>query len=245
MAAGYGTRLYPLTKDIPKPLLDVAGKPIVQYLLDKIAKYPIINEVLLVTNDKFFQHFVSWRNKIQSHYESLKIKVINDETTTPESRLGAIGDIQFAVAKEAIQESLLIIGGDNIFDWGLKDFIVYAKRKRSIVMGVYDIIDKNLATHYGVVSLNRNKKLMSFEEKPQNPKSSYVAMCLYYFPKDKLKDIKIYLEGEHNKKDAVGNYFDWLHKMEDIYAYVFKGNWFDIGNHIVYKKAEEYFSKLN
>jgi len=245
LAAGYGTRLYPLTQDTPKPLLLVAGKPIMNYLLDKIYKHLEVDEVMVVTNAKFSNDFTQWKNEVHAGYKNLKITILNDGTTGPENRLGALGDIQYAIDKEDIKDELLILGGDNIFDWGLKEFIDYAKIKKSIVIGVYDIIDKSLATHYGTVVLNRNKRLLAFEEKPQNPKSSYVAMCLYYFPENKLGDIALYLGQAHNKKDEIGNYFDWLHKIEDVYAHVFKGHWFDIGNHIVYKKAQEYFLKLN
>ncbi|MDP8260421.1 MAG: nucleotidyltransferase family protein [Candidatus Gygaella obscura] len=242
LAAGYGTRLYPLTEKIPKPLLPIAGRPIIDYLITQIQKADHIKEVFVVSNDKFFDDFKVWQHSARKKHGDLKITVINDGTKSPVERLGAIADVQFAIAKKKIKDNLLIVGGDNIFDYNLKKFILKAKQKRSISLGVHDVKEKRIATHYGVVSFNGKKILKEFQEKPNRPKTTLAAMCLYYFPKEKLKDIALYLNQPHDRKDAIGDYFNWLHRIEDVYVHEFKGKWFDIGNHDSYRRAETYFN---
>lgn len=243
LAAGYGTRLYPLTEKIPKPLLPVAGRPIIDYLIDQIYRADHVKEVIVVSNEKFFDDFGSWKRAAKKRHKGLKISVVNDGTKSPTERLGAIGDVQFVIDKKKIKDDLLIVGGDNIFDYNLKKFILKAKQKRSISLGVHDVEKKKIATHYGVVSFNCKKILKEFQEKPKRPKTTLAAMCLYYFPKGKLKDIALYLNQPHDRKDAIGDYFNWLHRIEDVYVYEFKGKWFDVGSHDSYNRAEKYFKE--
>ncbi|NOX97620.1 MAG: nucleotidyltransferase family protein [Nitrospirae bacterium] len=236
LAAGYGTRLYPLTKDKPKPLLPVAGKPMMEHILKKIEKIEEIDKVYVVTNEKFAGHFRAWKETYPGKKE---IKIINDTTTTDENKLGAIGDMQLVVEKEEINDDLLVVAGDNLFDFDLEDFINFFKEKGASV-GLRDIPDREAVKRYSTVELDEDKKILSFQEKPSHPTTTLVAICLYLFPKEKLNLISEYLK-EGNNPDAPGFYIAWLHQKEPVYGFVFAGKWHDIGDLKCYEEANKGF----
>lgn len=239
LAAGYGIRLYPLTKQYPKPLLEAGKKPIINYIIDKIELLTEIDEIVVVTNSKFAALFEKWAAGLKT---SKIISIVDDLTTTVENRRGAIGDIKFSVDEKHIEDDLLVIGADNLFDDDLKGFLSFAgKNKLYHLIGAYDIADIRQADKYGVISVDKENKIIDFEEKPKFPKSTLVAMCLYFFPKDKLKFIDEYLKSKANKFDATGFYIDWLRKRDSVYAFKFGGRWYDIGDHGVYNKIKEGF----
>lgn len=240
LAAGYAVRLYPLTKQYPKPLLKVGKKnlPIINYIIAKLEAIQEIDEIIVVTNSKFISVFRKWSKTVKC---SKSISLVDDLTSTPEDKKGAIGDIAFAIEKKKINSDLLVIGGDNLFDCCLEEFLIFSKSKhKHPIIGIYDMKDYLHAHKYGVVSLNHNSRITDFKEKPKNPKSSLVAMCLYYFPKIKLKLVKDYLK-IRKKSDATGFYIDWLRKKEPVYGFIFNGRWFDIGDHNFYNKAKAAF----
>ncbi|HOW34956.1 MAG TPA: nucleotidyltransferase family protein [Candidatus Omnitrophota bacterium] len=239
LAAGYGTRLYPLTKDKPKPLLSFAGKPIMNHLIDKAVHLKSLSEVIVVTNERFHGPFEDWAKANKSF--PVPIAIINDGTTTPEGRLGAVGDIDFVFKKKTIKEDLLVIGGDNLFDLGLGQYIECADKNRPHVsIGVYDIKNVESAKKFGVVKLDKGNKVISFEEKPQTPKSSLIAMCLYFFPKESLQSIPDYVS-RSQKTDATGDYIRWLSEEDEVYGFTFGGKWYDIGSIEEYEKAQKDF----
>jgi glucose-1-phosphate thymidylyltransferase len=239
LAAGYATRLYPLTLNTPKPLLRVAGKTIMGYIFDIIEPLKEVDEVFIVTNKKFYQNFEDWRQNFSS---SKKIMVIDDGTTSNEARLGASGDIEFVIEKRKIKDDLLVLAGDNLFKADLSIFVNFCISKRpAITIGLYDIKDLILAKSYGIVSIDKNNKLIDFKEKPANPASTLAAMCLYFFPKERLDIIKIYLDMD-TAKDAPGYFLEWLYKKESVFGYVFKDNkWFDIGDKKSLEEADKEF----
>ncbi len=240
LAAGYATRLYPLTKECPKSLLPIKGKPIIDYIIDKIETADNIDEIFVITNGKFLSHFEIWR---ESRVSKIKISLINDLTKDNEARLGAIGDMNFAINKELIDDDLLVIGGDNLFDGSLRHFLDFAKlNKECPVVGAYDVKTKDEAKLYGVIELDKEKRVIDFTEKPESPLSTLIAMCLYYFPKEKLSLISEYLKGKHGKHDAMGFYIEWLRHKASVYGYVFSGKWYDIGDHKFYHTANEKFA---
>lgn len=244
LAAGYATRLYPLTKNTPKPLLKVAGRPIIDYIIDKLETIDELDMVFVVTNDKFFGHFKDWSKN--THFKK-KIAIVNDGTKTDESRLGAVGDINLVIKNERIKDDLLVIGGDNLIAESFARFLGYAfSNKPAVTIGLYDINDKYAASKYGVVGIDNKNRIVSFLEKPKSPKSTLIAMCLYYIPKDKLSLTDEYLRKSKGlgKKDATGNYIDWLHRKETAYGFVFKGYWYDIGHIDSYKEADEIFTRF-
>jgi glucose-1-phosphate thymidylyltransferase len=239
LAAGYATRLYPLTKKYPKPLLEVNGRPIIDYIIDKLGQVSSINEIYIVTNSKFISHFRKWAKTLKS---PKKITLVNDLTKNNQDRLGAIGDINFVIKKKKVKEDLLVIGGDNLFSGSLQGFLDAAlKNIASGAIGLYRLKRKVDASRYGVVKLDSSKRVISFKEKPKHPDSNLVAMCLYYLAKDCLYSIDAYMHAEKIKADATGSYIAWLKDNVDVYGHVFSGSWFDIGDYKYLNVAKEAF----
>jgi len=243
LAAGYATRLYPLTKRFPKPLLEVEGRPIIDYIIDKLRPIPLIDEIIVVTNSKFISYFKKWAKRLKL---GKRLTLVDDLTKTIEGSLGAIGDMNFAINKMRIKDDLLVVGGDNLFDSELKSFLSFAlQKKNSPLIGAYDIKSRLQAKKYGVIKLDRFNRIVDFQEKPDKPKSTLAATCIYYFPKAKLKLIKEYLASRENKRDATGFYINWLTKRSAVYGFVFEGSWYDIGDYKFYNLAKEKFTKIN
>ena len=238
LAAGYATRLYPLTKEYPKPLLKVGKRPIINYIVDKLEALDGIDEIIVVTNSKFMPQFKKWLGKLHSKKH---ISLVDDLTKSLNDRRGAIGDMNFAINKKRLKEDLIVMGGDNLFNTDLREFFSFVKGNLSPVIGAYNIKDIRQAKKYGVVKLGRKNRIVDFKEKPENPKSALIAMCLYYFPKNKLGLIKEYLKSKTDKYDATGFYIDWLRKKVTVYGFVFEGYWYDIGDHKFYREARQRF----
>ena len=178
LCAGYSTRLYPLTLDKPKALLKIKGKSLLSNIIEKIPKE--IKDIIIVSNGKFYKNFLEWAEK----YER-QIKVLNDRTSSNETRFGGIGDLSFAIKKENINDDILVILGDNLFDFNLDDFIGYFEKHKKTLVGVYEFPHEELKK-LGVVEV-KNNKIISFEEKPEKPKSSLASTGIYIFSKDDLK----------------------------------------------------------
>jgi len=238
LCAGYATRLYPLTLDRPKPLLPVGGRPILDYLLEKVEKIDKVEEIYIVTNDKFAKNFEEWSKSKRCKFP---IRVFNDGTKTNETRLGAVGDMQFVIEKVNLNDDLLVIAGDNLFEFDLNDFIEYAKSK-GITIAARFIENLEDMKRYGEVEVDSENKIVYMREKPQDPRSYIAASCIYYFPEDTIPLIKEYLS-EGNNPDQPGRYIEWLYKRRPVYVYVFKEKWYDIGNMEQYEKADEEYSK--
>jgi glucose-1-phosphate thymidylyltransferase len=239
LAAGYGTRLYPLTRSYPKALLKVGHKPIIDYIVAKLDKIDDIDEIIIVTNSRFIALFKKWARLVKT---KKKLSLLDDLTKDYAARRGAIGDIYFAINKKRLKSDLLVIGSDNLFDEDLEDFLSTAKFKHPHpVIGIYNLKDTKQAKNYGVVRLDKRNRVIDFKEKPDNPKSKLVAMCLYYFPKEKLGLFRKYLGAKANKRDAVGFYIDWLRRKEKVFGFLFYGNWLDIGGRKTYNEAKKEF----
>lgn len=239
LAAGYGTRLHPLTKDIPKPLLEIAGKPIMTHIVEKISELPFIEEIYVVTNNKFFNSLSEWS---AAQKTKKNILVLNDGSTSEEDRLGAIGDIHFAVSEVKIDDDLLVIGGDNLFEFSLSPLHSIFLEKKSSVIALCDILDKNIASRkLGVVSVDKSNKITDFEEKPEFPKTSLVSTACYILSK---KDLGLlgHCIMEQKKPDNLGDFIKWLSKREEVYAHVFSERWMDIGTLEQYEKAKSEFN---
>jgi len=238
LAAGYATRLYPLTKDKPKPLLEVAGKPILQHILEKVEQVSAVDKIYIVTNDKFYNVFHDW----VSWYNCEKyIEVINDYTTSNENRLGAIADIQFVIDKTGINDDLMVLAGDNLFDFELTCFYEFYKSVDADCITTHEINDIGKLKKTGVIEIDSDGKVISFEEKPQNPKSNLAVPPFYIYKRSTLPLIKEYLD-EGNDHDAPGNFIPWLIKHNDVYAYMFEGMRYDIGTLESYREVQQIFS---
>ena len=219
--------MYPLTKEYPKSLLEVRGKPILDYIVDKLEAVDEVSEIIIITNSKFIAKFRQWKKRAQAQK---KLTLVDDRTRANSDRLGAIGDVDFAINKQGIKEDLLVIGGDNLFSGSLVSFLRFAGRKKpSAAIGLYQLQEIKDASRYGVVKLDGDKKVINFTEKPRHPKSKLVAMCLYFIPRERLSLIKDYMKLS-KKADATGNYIDWLKERVDTYGFIFHGDWYDIGD---------------
>ncbi|MAG20052.1 hypothetical protein CL618_01310 [archaeon] len=231
LAGGYATRLYPLTEKLAKPLVSVAGEKIIDRLVKQINE--ICDEIIVITNDKFYEQFVKWKGDKEN------IKIINDGALSNDDRLGAIGDIQFVLEKEKINEDMLVIAGDNIFDFNLKDSYGYFKEKEKSVI-LLKKVDLEQAKKGGVVELDEDSKVVFLEEKSENPKSLLYSIPIYFYKKEDLEKVKKYLK-EGNNPDAPGFYLEWLHKNSEVYGYKTEGEWFDIGDFKNLERAEKVF----
>jgi len=239
LAGGYGTRLYPVVKDTPKPLLKVGDHPIISYLIEKLRHQAGLNEILVVTNDKFYGLFVLWAR--QNADFPVKILVVNDGTRSPEDRLGSIGDIQYVLENYPADDDLLVLGGDNLFDYSLDEFIQFSAEKApSVTIGLYDIGSMDDARRFGVAALGQDGHVQSFDEKPTQPKSSLIAMCSYYFPRSSLGQIAKYIQ-ETQRTDKAGDYIRWLVEKGSVYGFQFSGAWYDIGSLESLQEARDKF----
>lgn len=236
LAAGYGTRLYPYTRNFPKPLLEINGKPIIGYLVDKLRGIRSVTEIIVVTNARFYGNYVSWKKGVKG---TAKITIVDDGTRSPEDKLGAIGDMDF-VFRRRDPSDYLVLGGDNFFDEPLAAFIDAAQEKSpAMTIGVCKIKSRKEARNYGVVALDSRKRVVSFEEKPQRPRSSLIGMCLYYFPRECAGLLRKYLSDPERTRDTIGSYIRWLSENGTMYGYVFTHFWYDIGSLSAYEQARK------
>jgi glucose-1-phosphate thymidylyltransferase len=217
LAAGYATRLRPLTDSIPKQLLPVGGRPMVDWILDGIAETSA-DEVHLVTNARFAADFERWA-------QDKDVRIHNDGTTSNDDRLGAIGDIRFV----DLDDDLLVVAGDNLFDYSLADYEAYWRERDASCIAVLDVGDRELAKKYGIVEVDEDDRVVGFVEKPEQPPSTLCATATYFYEREHLRLVERYLD-EGNPPDQPGNYVAWLHKREPVYAYRFEGQWYDIGD---------------
>ncbi|MBI4834595.1 MAG: nucleotidyltransferase family protein [Planctomycetes bacterium] len=240
LGAGYGVRLYPLTQNMPKPLLAIAGKPVINWTIERLNKIKEIKELFIVVNQRFYPNYERWVKEFKG---PKKITVVNDGTTSPDDRLGAIKDIRFVIEQEKINDDLLIVAGDNLFDFALKPLVDFYKKKGPCIALInLKKLDEKLLSQYGIATLNKAKQIVEFEEKPPVPKSTLAAVCLYIFSRDRLGLINDYLDCCYNP-DAPGYYIQWLYKQTALFGCEMKGKWFDIGDIDSYNKANEYFAK--
>ena len=228
LAAGYATRLYPLTENKPKCLLEVGGVTILDRIVEQLNAVSSLEEVILVTNTRFFKQLVLWKNTACSR---VPVSIINDGTTSNDNRLGAVGDLGLAVRQAKIQTDVLLLASDNLFEQTLSHFVDFARsKKESTVIGVYDIGGPELAAKkFGVIETSATGEVIGFEEKPEKPKSSLIGMGVYYFPAKTLPLIQEYLS-QKDAQDAPGFYVRWLLGKVKIFSLPFKGLWYDIGD---------------
>ncbi len=236
LAAGYSTRLYPLTENIPKPLLTVGGRPIIEHIIKKLEEIEILDRIYIVTNDKFEQHFKKW---LQNFNSDKKFEIINDGTKSNEERLGALGDVHKAINDKDISQDLIVVAGDNLFELSLKDVVNFFRKVNSNVIVLNDVKDFELAKHYGIVEVENNV-VVNFEEKPISPKSTLASTGIYIFPKKTLPLIKKYI-AQGNNPDKTGSFVEWLHKRDKVHSYITDKKWYDIGTFEQLEKADKYY----
>jgi len=233
LAAGYATRLYPLTENFPKPLLEVAGKTILDWLVDDIDTLGTIDEYVVISNHRFANHFETWaKTKPQ------RITVIDDGTSTNETRLGAVCDIKYAIDTLSLDDEMLVIAGDNVLDFSLTSFIKYAKEKgTSAIMRYHEPRPERLRKS-GVVTVDENDLVTEMQEKPAEPKSEWCCPPFYFYTR---KDAALVGQGIASGcgTDAPGSYIAWLCKQTPVHAMEMPGSRYDVGNLESYNKVRE------
>jgi glucose-1-phosphate thymidylyltransferase len=221
LAAGYATRLYPLTQNVAKPLLPVAGRPMIDYILDRIREADP-DDVHVVTNSKFAPAFEEWA--------PAKVTVHDDGTASEDDRRGAIGDLQFVIEHAAIDDDLLVIAGDNLFDYSLAEYLSWWRSKGvASAVALYEPGDRELLKQYAVVEIDEDERIVSFVEKPEEPQGTLAATATYLFHREHVKLVRTYLD-EGNVPDQPGRFVEWLHRRAPVYGYRFSGEWLDIGD---------------
>jgi glucose-1-phosphate thymidylyltransferase len=224
LAAGYATRLRPLTEQVAKPLLPIAGRPMVEWILDRVSDVPEIDAVHVVTNSVYAGAFEQWaRGK--------DVVVHDDGTSSNEDRLGALGDIRFSLEDGGLAgDDLLVIAADNLFEFPLANYIDFWRSKGDgSALAVHRLADASLAPLYGVVELDENDRIVGMEEKPERPKSDVVATAMYLFSRPHVALLERYLD-EGNAPDPPGRYVSWLCEREPVFGYRFSEPWLDIGD---------------
>lgn len=227
-AAGYASRLWPLTKDIPKPLLEVKGRPIVEHIVARIAEIPDVDEIFIVTNAKFLPRFEEWLVEARTRFQ-LPVKLVNDGTVSNDDRLGQVGDISFVLEKEKVDDDLVVVAGDNLFNFSLLPAYKAFSRQQRILNPLYESKSYKAARESGSVVIDEEtNEFAEFLEKSPTPKSTLISLGIYFFPRQKLQLIKKYIN-EKNNPDKMGYFIMWLMKQEKVLGHVYKEKWFDIG----------------
>ncbi len=225
LAAGYATRLRPLTNEVPKQLLPVGGRPMVDGILEKVKGVQEIDEIHLVTNSHYAGQFARWA-------EDKDVRVHDDGTTSNEDRLGAIADVRFVADREQWDgDDLFVIAGDNLFDFSLADYVAFwrGKHESASAVALYEHPVRELLSQYGIVEVDSDDRLLDFVEKPEKPKTNLIATAAYIYDRAHLALLRAYL-ADGNPPDQPGNFIAWLHTRAPVYGYRFAGEWFDIGD---------------
>jgi glucose-1-phosphate thymidylyltransferase len=233
LAAGYATRLRPLTDDVPKHLLPVGGRPMLDWVLDRVDEVDAVDAVHLVTNSRFAPVFARWA-------EQRRVSVHDDGTTSNEDRLGAVGDLRLVIDAAGLEDDeLLVLAGDNLFEMSLSAFVGWwrAKPQPAGAVPLHDVGDLELATHYGIADTDGEGRIVRFVEKPSDPPSTLASTLIYLLPPEHVRLVRTYLD-DGQSPDNAGSFLGWVARREPVYGYRFEGSWYDIGNHAQLLEAD-------
>lgn len=242
LAGGFAKRLWPLTHEQAKPLIDIGGKPVINYIIERLIKLKNerrIDEIFVSINSKFEQDFIKWKERY-----GFDVKIVVEKTTHEDEKLGAIGGINFLINREHLDDKVLIVNGDNLFDdkFNFSDALNFFHQKLGPVVCGFDVKTKERAKLFGTIIFDVNDKIIDFVEKPEHPQTTLISMGLYIFKKETLELLKKYI-ADGNSKDKPGEFIQWLYKRCDVFVYPYIGNWFDIGDHDTLNAAREFKEK--
>lgn len=238
LAAGYATRLYPLTENQPKPLLTVGNKTILDWLIDDIDEAGLVDEYIVISNHKFAHHFQDWANT-----KPQKITVVDDGTSTNETRLGAVCDIQFAIEQLNLDDDMLVIAGDNLLDFSLQRFVHYAHQKQTSCIMRFWETDEQRLLKCGVVTIDEQDRILRMTEKSPTPETHWCCPPFYYYTR---QDAHLVKEGIKNGcgTDAPGSYIAWLCTQTPVHAMEMPGKRYDIGNLQSYQQVQKNYKGI-
>lgn len=237
LAGGFAKRMWPLTKNKPKHLLVIGGKPMLGYTLDTLIEMKDVEMIYVSTNEAFSDQF----EEFLKDYPSSRVKLIIEPSPTEDRKLGSIGGLGYLIEKEGLSKDTMIIGGDNLFEFHPGEAIDIFKDVKRDIVAVYDVGTTERARLYGIVDRGDDGIIRRFLEKPEDPPSTLAATAFYIFRKETIQQVLKYLE-EGGKPDALGFFITYLVENTDVHAWAFEGRWFDIGSLEVYHEANEYFS---
>ena len=244
LAAGYATRLYPLTLTKAKPLLEVAGKPMIDWVLDNLAPVPDLKRVYVVTNRKFVKDFQAWAEQYRAKKPNFTIEIIDDGSADDSDKLGAIGDICLAITRHELgKDDLVVVAGDNLFSEPLDGFVRTAKNSEA-TLATYDVGDLEAIKKYSSITTDSEGVITQFEEKPAEPKNSVAGIALYYFSRQLIPLFTTYIAAGNNP-DQPGRFIQWLYQRKPVKTYQIGGTWFDIGSKETLEEANQIFAKLS
>ena len=239
LAAGYATRLRPLTDDVPKHLLPVGDRPMLEWVLEGVREVEEVDAIHLVTNRRFAPAFERWA-------EPHGVFVHDDGTTSNDDRLGAVGDLNLVIEAAALGgDELLVLAGDNLFELSLREFVDWWRDKPQPASAVplHDVGDLELATHYGIAEIDGETRIVQFVEKPSDPPSTLASTLIYLLPSEHVRLVRTYLDNGRSPDNA-GSFLGWLAGAEPVYGYRFEGSWYDIGNHEQLLEADNRMRRL-
>jgi glucose-1-phosphate thymidylyltransferase len=241
LAAGYATRLYPLTRDRPKHLIPVGGRPILEHLIEKLAPIEPVDRLYVVTNSKFADRFRDWAAGYEPPKSGLEPHVVDDGTTDEQNRLGAIGDLAFLIEREGLDDDLVVAAGDSLFTDTLEGLVAVGQERSAPVATVYDVRDLEAVKRYSSVVTDADGRITHLEEKPPQPQTTLAGIALYFYPAATLPLVRAYL-AEGGNADQPGHLVAWLYPRLPVYTWRVPGEWLDIGSHDTLREAERALS---
>lgn len=240
LCGGFATRLEPITLFVPKPLLPVGGRPIVDYIVENVVDAGV-DRIIFSTNWKFDDQFEYWLDHKKSAGIKNRIKLVVEPATNNNEKFGAVKGISYTIDKAALHDDLMIVAGDNYYKFDLRKMIDHFNKYRKPTVALHDIGSTEEAKRFGVVQLS-DHKVVAFDEKPKEPKSTLVSTGLYIYPKEMLHKFKEYV-AEGKNPDAPGYFMQWLIKDTEVHGVVYDEDWFDVGTVDTYKEVFEKYLK--